>query len=630
MQNKKIRYLFQLVYTSVLLVIVPILLFYCIVWNRSYKEVKLLNLEYYNHSLSTFMANYTDAIENFKSNAITFSVNSRDSQWELSVFYHGTPLMEKYAYYYGEAISRLRTYGEKNGYDLLGVYYYDKDVLLIEDGKYTADRYLQNVLQIHQEEKDQDFFSEDKYRYNRILLAPIYDSEGKCEKFLLGMCTILGKEREKAILFCQLGYDDVEMSYFSSSGRQRENYFVIDRENNRLLFSVGATKEEYLFIEQMIADGSLNTVDNVSENGSQKFYIKNHDAMDLTFLVDITGDLVQNRISGLHTSVKFFFVYIILIMLIVDAGMIFYNYRPVNRLLNKIQVDSKYEFDAILHVWTQQNEMLTEQRMLIMDLLMNQLLYGVPISPKNVEKLGLSNNITCYCVYVVENYVLRVSEMDEVIQTAEETFGTLVFATDITGKNSTVLIAFMETDQSEQLGSWIESWIKKHIKESCAFKKGIVVHEMNNIQKSFDRCLEKDPADLQNAFINPEDHSSKKTVLDEVNYRAVLNNKLKEKVLAYMEEHFVDSEISQQQLADHFQISVYTLSKMFNNQIGIGFSEYLNSKRIEYAKKLLCSTGIPVKKIAVMVGIPNDNYFSKIFKRYEGCSPLAYRERNYK
>lgn len=630
MRNKKFRYLFQLVYTSILLVIVPILLFYCVVWNRSYEEVKLLNLEYYNHSLSTFMANYTDAIENFKSNAITFSVNSRDSQWELSVFYHGTPLMEKYAYYYGEAISRLRTYGEKNGYELLGVYYYDKDVLLIEDGKYTADTYLQNVLQIHQEEKNQDFFSKDKYKYNRILLAPIYDSEGKCEKFLLGMCTILGKAREKAILFCQLDYEDVEMSYFSSSGRQRENYFVIDRENKRLLFSVGATQEEYLFVKQMIEDGSLNTVDTVSENGSQKFYIKNHDAMDLTFLVDITGDLVQNRISGLHTSVKFFFVYIILIMLIIDAWIIFYNYRPVNRLLSKIQADGKYEFDAILHVWTQQNEMLTEQRMLIMDLLMNQLLYGVPISHKNVEKLGLSNKITCYCVYVVENYVLRVSEMDEVIRTAEEMFGTLIFATDITGNKSTVLIAFMETDQSEQLGRWIDSWISKHVKEPCAFKKGIVVQEMNEIQKSFDSCLEKDIFHLQDDFGKPEDNTTKKTVLDEVKYRAVLNNKLKEKVLAYMEDHFTDSEISQQQLADYFQISVYTLSKMFNNQIGIGFSEYLNSKRIEYAKKLLCTSDIPIKKIAVMAGIPNDNYFSKIFKRYEGCSPLAYRERNYK
>ena len=617
MRNRKFKYLFQLIYTSILLVVIPVLLFYNVVWKKSYEEINLLNKEYYNHALSTFMANFTDTIEEFKSQVVTFSVNSKSSRGEqeaLSVFYYGTDRMKEYAYYYGEAISKLRTYGQEIGYDNLGVYYYDANVLLADASKYTVDRYLKDGLHINEDDKKQfeEFFSVDEYLYNRVLWAPICDTEGKSEKFLLGICTLLGKEREKAILFCQVDYDDVEMSYISLSGKARENYYVVDNVTQKILFSVGATQEEYLSLQRALEDGLLDSKDAVLGMAEQKFFVKNQDIMNLSFVTDTTGDVVQNRIMELYESVKFFFLYIIFIMLFISALVIYYNYRPMNSLLKEIKSEDKYEFEAILNVWKRQKEMLSEQRMMIMDLLMNQLLYGIPISQKYIKKLGLSSKITSYCVFVIENYVLKVSEMDEVIQSVEGAFGTLLFATDIIERKSTVLIALMENDSSEELSAWLESWMKNHIEESWQLRTGPVVYEMNEIQKSFAACTEE------------------KTVLKEIKSRTVISNKLKEKVLDYLEEHFTDSEISQQQLADNFQISVYTLSKMFNNQIGIGFSEYLNSKRIEYAKELLSTTDTPVKKIAMMVGIPNDNYFSKTFKKYTGLSPISYREEMYK
>ena len=440
------------------------------------------------------------------------------------------------------------------------------------------------------------------------MLAPICDIEGKSEKILLGVCTLLGKEREKAILFCQIDYDDVEMSYISLSGKARENYYVVDNATQKILFSVGATQEEYLFLQKALADGLINSKDTVLEKTEQNYFVRNHVGMNLTFVTDTTGDVVQNRIIELYKSVRIFFFYIIFIMLFISAVIIYYNYRPMNSLLKEIKSEDKYEFEAILNAWNRQRDMLSEQRMMIMDLLMNQLLYGIPISQKYIRRLGLSDKITSYCVFVIENYVLKVSEMDEVMQSVEDSFGTLLFVTDIVGQKSTVLIALMEDDSSKELNVWLESWLKKHIEESYQLKTGHVVHEMNEIQKSFATCME----------VN--------RVSKEIKRRAVISNKLKDEVLDYLEEHFADSEISQQQLADYFQISVYTLSKMFNNQIGIGFSEYLNSKRIEYAKELLSTTDIPVKNIAIMIGIPNDNYFSKTFKKYTGFSPIAYRE----
>lgn len=86
--------------------------------------------------------------------------------------------------------------------------------------------------------------------------------------------------------------------------------------------------------------------------------------------------------------------------------------------------------------------------------------------------------------------------------------------------------------------------------------------------------------------------------------------------------------MSQTQLADYFQVSVYSLSKMFNNQIGMGFSKYINSKRIEASKSLLITTDLSVKEIANMVGVPDDNYFSRIFRKYVGVSPIEFRNEN--
>lgn len=629
MRNRKVKYLYQLVCTSILLIVFPILLFYCFVWNRSYEEIRALNTEYYNHSLSTFMTKFTEVVDNFKNHVITFSVNSKSGQEELIAVYYGTPKMQEYAYYYGEASLRLRTYGKEIGYDDLGAYYYDEDVLLINGNKYTADQYLMNVLQINEEDRKlfEEFYSKERYLYNQIIYAPICNAEGKAEKFLLGVCTLLGREREEVILFCQIDYEDMGMSYISSNGRERENYYVLDNAAERILFSVGATQDEYLLVQYALEDGLLQTGSGLQVQNQERYFQKNYSTMDLTFVVDTTGDAVQNGVTSLYKSVKMFFVYIIVIMILIGGIVIYFNYKPVNSLLKEIKADASHEFDAILYSWRDQEKILSEQRMVIMDLLMNQLLYGVPISQKHIDRFGISNEISTYCVWVIKDYVLKVSETEAIIQDVEESFETLLFATDIIGEKLTVLIALMKEDVAEAIGIWIERWIEENVNEKCGINKGQVVYKFNEIHRSFESCI-KDKSD--DGSLEEHDNLNEKSVLQEVKSRAVINYKLKEKVLDYLEEHFTDSEMSQQKLADYFQVSVYTLSKMFNNQVGMGFSEYLNSKRIEYAKELLRTTEASVKKIAVLVGIPNDNYFSKIFKKYEGCSPIMYREENHK
>ena len=109
--------------------------------------------------------------------------------------------------------------------------------------------------------------------------------------------------------------------------------------------------------------------------------------------------------------------------------------------------------------------------------------------------------------------------------------------------------------------------------------------------------------------------------------KEVRQKKLNEEILAYLELHYRDVDLSQTQVADAFRISSYTLSRMFKTQIGVGFTEYVNFKRLEYAKELLLTTGYSVHEIAFLAGYANDNYFSRIFKANVGMSPTAFREK---
>ena len=59
--------------------------------------------------------------------------------------------------------------------------------------------------------------------------------------------------------------------------------------------------------------------------------------------------------------------------------------------------------------------------------------------------------------------------------------------------------------------------------------------------------------------------------------------------------------------------------------MGVGFTEYINAKRIELAKDLLRETNETTKDIAIQVGLPNYNYFLRLLKTIVGQTLSAYR-----
>lgn len=623
MRDRKYKYLYQLIFTGMILVVVPTLLYYNLVWKKSFQEIKRLNANYYNNSADAFLSSFLSEVAEFRERINTFSADSRYSEMDAGVFFHGTEKMEKKVYYYSEAIHDLSQYIQTLGYDNIGIFYYEKNLILTNRSKYTLERYIKDWLQIDDNRKGSliNFFSRDLFKKGNTILIPLYDSEGKSEELLVGICTILGKNREEALIFYQINYEDIDFLCASVQGGRNEKYYIVDNVTQEVIFSVGATIDDYMLLREEIS----NTRDFSAQTESSRFFKKQNESLDITFFVDSSGDRVQNNVARFYCDVKLFFLYIFLVLMVVCFGTVYINYKPVHRLLGKIRHRGKGEFEMFRHAWEEQQELLTKQRMTIMDLLMNHLLYGIPISRKHVINLGVSDKITRYCVFVVDKYVLKVAEVEEVTKKVEDLFGTLLFATDFVEEKAMVLIAFMEDDRAIEIKAWLEEWCLHNIEDDCQLRMGKVVNQLDEIKISFANCVEdsntsKDVNEMNGIVVDT------RTVSEKVRNRAIINEKLQEKMLNYIDENFTDKNICQQMVADYFQISVYSVSKMFNNQIGTGFSEYINSKRIEYAKELLISNKKTIKEIAGMVGVSDVSYFTKVFKKYTGVLPAEFRD----
>jgi len=98
-----------------------------------------------------------------------------------------------------------------------------------------------------------------------------------------------------------------------------------------------------------------------------------------------------------------------------------------------------------------------------------------------------------------------------------------------------------------------------------------------------------------------------------------------QRILAYMKTHF-RKDLSLDHLADMMNLHPNYISSLFKKETGHTFVNYLNMLRIKEAQKLLLAKrDLPVSAIGQQVGYDNKHYFTKVFKKYTGTTPGAYR-----
>ena len=97
-----------------------------------------------------------------------------------------------------------------------------------------------------------------------------------------------------------------------------------------------------------------------------------------------------------------------------------------------------------------------------------------------------------------------------------------------------------------------------------------------------------------------------------------------EEILNYIAQNFATATLSG--TAAHFGYTPEHLHRIIKKQTGNGFSVFQLSARMSKAAYLLSETNIPIHRIACMLGLSGSEYFCRMFKKYTGISPRAYRK----
>lgn len=87
-----------------------------------------------------------------------------------------------------------------------------------------------------------------------------------------------------------------------------------------------------------------------------------------------------------------------------------------------------------------------------------------------------------------------------------------------------------------------------------------------------------------------------------------------------------DRDISLEKMAGLLGTNRSYVSRVINRYTGVSFTNYINMRRIEEAKKLVRDSDAPLKSIAMDVGYISISSFSKAFYKITGCPPSKYRE----
>lgn len=91
----------------------------------------------------------------------------------------------------------------------------------------------------------------------------------------------------------------------------------------------------------------------------------------------------------------------------------------------------------------------------------------------------------------------------------------------------------------------------------------------------------------------------------------------------YIDAH-TEEKLSLNEVADIFSISPNYLSILFKKTTDIGFTEYITQKKISRAKVWMSEGQMKIYEIADRLGFESAFYFSKVFKKVEGCSPREF------
>ena len=149
-----------------------------------------------------------------------------------------------------------------------------------------------------------------------------------------------------------------------------------------------------------------------------------------------------------------------------------------------------------------------------------------------------------------------------------------------------------------------------------------------NVQGYIQKPLDPDELLSRIRKLTERDHNELFSTLwgDDYSLKMSTFSPLVRKTIALVDEKFRTG-LGRDDIAGSLKVSPDHLSKVFRKECGFHLSRYINERRIYESKMLLSKPEkIFIAEVASRVGVKDVHYFSRLFKKYAGVSPKAYKK----
>lgn len=98
-------------------------------------------------------------------------------------------------------------------------------------------------------------------------------------------------------------------------------------------------------------------------------------------------------------------------------------------------------------------------------------------------------------------------------------------------------------------------------------------------------------------------------------------------MVQFVRNHF-HQKLSLEHIAEFAKRSPSAVGRLFRKHLGVTPVEFITRAKMELAQQLLSTSRLPVGEVGRRVGIDDPYYFSKLFRKTVGCTPLEHRKKS--
>lgn len=486
----KYNYLIRTVASLCLALYIPLIIFGFTVIRSSYMEMVRKNENYYLEVTRSFAMYFDQQVTNLREHALKIALENSESDSKIS-----RAEIESHPYYYFSATKTLSEYkmGFPGTIDL-GLYFIGSDYLITSSFKYTT----QDFLQTYQIDSDRELFEINKFLTHdnsRISFFSTFDNTGSSNaRLFIGTPVIINK-LHKAVIFNILKQDSISTSFFDSKNPNPISLCIYDLSGNlvytnKLIDSKLFEDPEFILFLQDTGREIFKTID--YKNNYTVFKASNV-SLGKVFLSIVPQYQLEEDYTQFYLLSRNITILISIVMFMLLIAIAYLNYKPILKIIKNIRRSSEEgitdEINTITHAFDRMEGYVSEQKLMLMDYFLNNLLYGISIPREDAERLDINLMGGFFCVLTVPDLKMNTKERESLALYIRDHSDANVYITDIFRKNHLVIICVLKSSSSDKAVKALKQYISKNYDLGLPTGVGHVVEKLDDIRKSYMNAL---------------------------------------------------------------------------------------------------------------------------------------------